>query len=129
MNLTQALIERLKTDQTQHLEWCSMAKNVLEQAPVQVNLDETMFASKKQTKTALRSPMLFSVLLSLGLVGAVSWSALQAKPTSVQVQVPTKQKLAATALDENLQAADRFKMSYQLGNDKHDSASTKDAQM
>ena len=34
--LTQALIERIKNDQSQHLAWCSMAKNVLEQAPIEV---------------------------------------------------------------------------------------------
>uniref|UniRef100_UPI0037503D1D hypothetical protein n=1 Tax=Undibacterium sp. TaxID=1914977 RepID=UPI0037503D1D len=66
-------------EQGHHQQWCDRAKEVLQASPIPVELPAFTPANKRRS---LRSPVLFSVLMSIGMVGAASWGMLQAQASN-----------------------------------------------
>ncbi len=120
--LTKQLLDRFTLEQGQHQQWCERAKEVLQASPIPVEIsDATPFTVVKKN-TGLRSPVLFSVLMGIGMAGAVSWSMLQAQASSVVLShagvtnVAPAAKVSPTNISP-IVASDKtetLRMSYQL---------------
>ena len=93
--LTKQLLDRLTLEQGHHQQWCDRAKEVLQASPIPVELNLLTPANPRRK---LRSPVLFSVLMSIGMVGAASWGMLQAQTSNAaNVSASAEKKLPAVS--------------------------------
>ena len=98
------------SDKAQHQQWCTKAKEVLEQSPVEA---PSFMMPTANTKSKWHTPALFSVLVSIGLVGAASWGVLQAQEAPSGVAM-TKANKATKVNVPSVRQDETFKMSYEL---------------
>ncbi|MBI3713628.1 MAG: hypothetical protein HY253_11810 [Burkholderiales bacterium] len=134
LGLTQQLIDRLTLDRAQHATWCHRANEILQASPSPHQFDFSVLEQQAKMAEAAalaqselsakrkswRSPVLFSVLMSLGLLSVASWSVMQAQAdASPQAKVNTIPSQAPLAAETKVSAvpvssAESLRMTYQL---------------